>query len=549
MCDIVTKISLSWVLFMSVLNRKRRFDSKKPLKKAFLGLVFAFFALLSLSTPLLTSLSASAITFDPAKTQETPSDSTPSGSTPSDTETPSGSNPTSSDSDSNSSSSSEDNCYSQTGAIGWLVCPSTGVLTKAVDGIYSVIAKFLSIKPLLSDVSSPIYQVWSYVRNITNIVFIVFILVIILSQLSGVGISNYGIKRTLPKIIIAAILVNLSWIICVLAVDLSNILGSSLRSFFSNIEESTVASGLLASTPDAIKLNWGDLAGLIISGGAIAGFTIGLSGGLASLLWPLILMVISAFISVCIALVTVAARQALVYLLIMISPLAFVCYLLPNTENWYKKWKNMLFQMLIFYPAFSVLFGASSLASWVLIASAEDAMMLILGLAVKVVPLFMAWQMLKMSGTIPGQISAALTKASAKPLASAREYTSERRNIARAEYTARNMKRRFNPLHGGSLSAKMIGNKARRADRLATAQRRVKALTAEQVVASKDNRRIIGYDEKGRPIYATARKPFLGIRNSDMKQEFLTREDELRLRASTDRMNNHMNSMATYLDK
>ena len=42
-----------------------------------------------------------------------------------------------------------------------------------------------------------IYEIWKYCLSITNIVFVIFLLVVIYSQLTGMGISNYGIKKTI----------------------------------------------------------------------------------------------------------------------------------------------------------------------------------------------------------------------------------------------------------------------------------------------------------------------------------------------------------------
>ena len=62
-----------------------------------------------------------------------------------------------------------------------------------------------------------------------NAVFAVIFLWVIFSQISNVGVSNYGIKKILPRLIIGALLVNLSFYLCQIAVDLSNILGFSLK--------------------------------------------------------------------------------------------------------------------------------------------------------------------------------------------------------------------------------------------------------------------------------------------------------------------------------
>ena len=75
---------------------------------------------------------------------------------------------------SNSTNSSEANtCYSQVGALGWLICPSTGFLSNLIDGAYNIIQQLLTVTPLSNNTDSPIYLVWEYLRNITNIIFII----------------------------------------------------------------------------------------------------------------------------------------------------------------------------------------------------------------------------------------------------------------------------------------------------------------------------------------------------------------------------------------
>ena len=61
----------------------------------------------------------------------------------------------------------------------------------------------------------------------------VFFLFVIFSQITGYGLDNYGIKRMLPKLVIGAIVVNSSFYICGLLIDLSNVVGSSAFNFIS----------------------------------------------------------------------------------------------------------------------------------------------------------------------------------------------------------------------------------------------------------------------------------------------------------------------------
>ncbi len=323
-------------------------------------------------------------------------------------------------------------CYDQVSGIGWLICPSTGVFAQAIDAIYGIIKDLLTIDPITSNSGSPIYIVWQYARDITNIIFVIMILIIIWSQLTGVGINNYGIKKTLPRLIVAAILVNLSFIICSLAVDVSNILGVTLRGFFEGVEDTAILNGNLSSA----SVSWTNMVAALTGGTGLAALGIGLTGGIGHFLWVLIGAVIGALLSVFVGLVTIALRQALVAMLIMISPLAFVAYLLPNTEKYFEKWKDTLFSMLIFFPMFSVLFGAAGLAGWAIIASSKGAFGIIIGMAVQVMPLLLSISLLKMSNTALGTISNKLSSLTNHGASAAKTWTGSHAEQRKQNYLA-----------------------------------------------------------------------------------------------------------------
>ena len=323
-----------------------------------------------------------------------------------------------------------DACKTGMGSIGWIVCPVVEKVSDAVDWLYSKIEDILLIDPIPAEDGTPIYEIWKYCLNITNVVFIIFLLIVIYSQLTGWGISNYGLKKALPKLIITAILVNLSFLICSLAVDVSNVIGHGLRGIFDTVESTAIAN-LGASTDNttmAVSMAemYTSMAGgtaLAIGGGAIA-FEFGT-------IWMLIPTVLGAIVAVATGLITIALRQAVVMLLVMISPLAFVANILPNTEEYFTKWKKLLTRMLVFYPAFSLLFGASSLAGFAIIMSAKDGFGLLLGIAVQIFPLFFSLKLMQMSGTFLGDINAKMRALTAKPLAANRAWADSRRQLTR----------------------------------------------------------------------------------------------------------------------
>lgn len=302
-------------------------------------------------------------------------------------------------------------CGNEAEGLSWILCSAVGVVSNLSDTIYHAIEDILVVKPITTDTNSAVYKVWEYMRNFTNIIFVIFIVIVIYSQITGLGISNYGIKRVLPRIIIATILVNLSFIISAIAVDISNIIGGGLSEIFNQVITDT---GLNDISNPLTSVDWSVVTNVLLGATAIAGtglVVVG-AGGLGAAFWTVVIALIGALISVVIGLITIGLRQALVMILIMISPLAFVAYLLPNTEKWFEKWKNLLFQMLFFYPMFSFLFGASKLAGLALIVSSNGHLFeVIIGLAVQIMPLFMSVSLFKMSGTILGKVSSGLDKA------------------------------------------------------------------------------------------------------------------------------------------
>ena len=324
-------------------------------------------------------------------------------------------------------------CKDSLGAIGWIVCPFTGKIAEAVDWLYDKIEQILIVNPVEMKDGAPIYEIWKYFRGVTNVVFIIFLLVMVYSQLTGLGINNYGLKKALPKLIVAAVLVNLSFIICSLAVDVSNIVGASLRGVFSAISEAAFnnmnVDGATYTVPMA-DIYAGLAAGTIVAaGGLMVAFETGA-------IWMLIPTILGAIVSVATGLITIAMRQAVVALLIMIAPLAIIASILPNTEKWYKSWKQLLMRMLVFYPMFSLLFGGSQLAGFAIITSARDGFGLVIGVAVQIFPLFFSWSLMKMSGTFLSTINARMNGIFARPLGVNRAWADSHRNLTRARTLA-----------------------------------------------------------------------------------------------------------------
>lgn len=291
--------------------------------------------------------------------------------------------------------------------IGWIVCPVSNFLAKGMDNIFDLLKGFLIVQPLATDTSNSLYKTWNYVRSIANIAFVIAFLIIIYSQITNVGITNYAIKKLLPRLIIAAVLVNISYFICAIAVDASNIIGDSLQKVLISIRAATGGP----NTNDVSS--WESITGYILSGSTaataagvgIATTVIATGGSGAAAVILLIPILVGLLLAVLVALIVLAARQALIIILIIVSPLAFVAYLLPNTEKWFERWRKLLLDMLMFFPIFSLIFGGSQLAGFLIIQNANQINVILLGMFVQVAPLVLTPLLIRFSGDVVGKIA------------------------------------------------------------------------------------------------------------------------------------------------
>lgn len=277
--------------------------------------------------------------------------------------------------------------------IGWIICPVMNFMAKIVDGAYGVVSSLLTTPNIDTSTTSGTYKAWEAMRTIANVAFVIVFLIIIFSQLTSVGITNYGVKKMLPRIIVAAILVNASYLLCAIAVDISNILGSSIKQIFDNVGGQLTGPALQAG-PSQTGAGWEGAVGFLLAGSVLAAATI--YAGLSVLL-PALIAALAAIVTVFLVL---TLRQALIIILIVIAPLAFVAFLLPNTESLFTKWRKLLTTLLLMYPIIAGIFGASALASTVIMNSSPDFPVQVMGALVAIIPLFITPIVMKSAGGV-----------------------------------------------------------------------------------------------------------------------------------------------------
>lgn len=418
--------------------------------------------------------------------------------------------------------------------LGWILCPFSMWISEAVDGVYLIVKSYLEVPTATTDDSSGMYALWSAMRTIANVAFVIAFLIIIYSQITSIGISNYNIKAMLPRLMVAAILVNLSYFLCSIAIDVFNVLGYSIQAVLENIRENI-------SITNVGDLTWSNLSNAVLAGGgATVGF-IGLSsigGAPAALGLTFLAGVVSVSFAVFVAFVILAARQALITVLVVISPLAFVAYILPNTESYFHKWLKSLTSLLMFFPIFSLLFGGSQLAGLTIVQRGIDTDQLhvvLLGMVVQIVPLIITPLLMQFSTGLLGKIAGIANNTKKGPIDNLKNDLLSRAEEAKMKSLAKNRRGTRNINAAARLGQRFYRSKQGVEDRKKAYETDATALARDSKIGEEAHRLEQQADQNNRAVtgkHETAWKRQLDIKDEKYQPSVL--QKELDIQRSTD---------------
>ena len=303
-------------------------------------------------------------------------------------------------------------CGSEVTGIGWMMCPLLEAMSTFADGMWKLFEGLLQTNPLEGQPGHYLYELWAGFRNIANSILVLVFLIIIASQVSGIGISNYGIKKMIPRVIIAAVAINASFFLMQIAVDMANVLGSSLYKTIVNAGNFNTAAnldrvgvtGLLGDIITAGKITFVTGAGVAAAGVAV---------GMPAALMFMALLLIPAVIGFVAGVLALIIRSALIPVIAVIAPVAIAAYVLPNTQGIFDKWRKTTTAMLSLYPLASVYYGGLKLAALIMISTGGTGprligMIVLLGGAVVV--MILAVKANAITGKIAGAIQGGLNK-------------------------------------------------------------------------------------------------------------------------------------------
>jgi hypothetical protein len=204
----------------------------------------------------------------------------------------------------------------------------------ALKNIFIEILK-LAVMPLVTNVmsyqnffSNGVNTGWTITRDFANLFFALILLIIAIATVLNVGaLSNYTAKRMLPTFIFVALFINFSKAIVGFLIDISQIIMISLyNSFGPNLantitQASKFAEASADSQTNVLVLNVFIIVLLLVL--------------IGTLLWTALIL---------------AMRIVTLWFVIMLSPLAFVSYLVPGLNSINNDWRNKLQEALITGP-------------------------------------------------------------------------------------------------------------------------------------------------------------------------------------------------------
>lgn len=214
-------------------------------------------------------------------------------------------------------------------SLKWVVCPiiegATFLLGQFDDFLNSQLKGDMSV----FDKSGGYHVAWNSFRVMALGLVVIAALVMIVSQATGLEIMDaYTTRKVLPVLLASAIMIGLSWDVLKVFYGLSNDATTGVRTIIY-----APFSGM-----NQIQLGGGSSFSLILVG----------SGAALSLGWMgLLSFVVTGVMAVALALLALLLIHTASYALLVVSPLAIACAILPNTRKGYEFWKGATISVLL----------------------------------------------------------------------------------------------------------------------------------------------------------------------------------------------------------
>ncbi|MFA6338538.1 MAG: hypothetical protein WCW87_00530 [Candidatus Paceibacterota bacterium] len=232
---------------------------------------------------------------------------------------------------------------------GWILAQASALLN------YSVNITVVQMAANVSNIDA-INTAWLALRDVANMTFIFILLYIAIATI--LQLSNFGTKQLLARLAIAIVLINFSLFITKVIIDSSNILA---KEFYSATGAQTAngtpdISGSFQSVYNLQSIfipSKDQIEKAKASGSNKFAFLENENAFVIATMGSIFLLITSFVFFI--AAILFATRFVVLVMVMILSPLAFVSMVLPQTRSFTSKWWSALFSQAFFAPIFFML--------------------------------------------------------------------------------------------------------------------------------------------------------------------------------------------------
>jgi hypothetical protein len=245
------------------------------------------------------------------------------------------------------------------GGFNWVLYAICSALAWVLGWVGSAIDKVIDYTKGMGgeeEILTGLKTTWVILRDTFNIFFIFILLYISIQQIwKG---SSANAKKMLSSVVISALLINFSFMITSVVIDVGNIFtaaiydkGETLRPLTNptNSTKVTVTSEIMNS----LKIQ--SLEGITKPKGSNGAVLAQTSIGLSVLLIFKIILISVALWAFCQMLVLLVARTVALFMLLALSPVGFIGNVIPMMGEHAKKWRDTLASQVLVGPVFAFL--------------------------------------------------------------------------------------------------------------------------------------------------------------------------------------------------
>ena len=268
-----------------------------------------------------------------------------------------------------------------------IACWLVGWVFDALNAGFTAVIDYLAAPPdIFNEQNSTLEQSMNNLKNIANLIFVIAFLFVVFQYMTNINVVDaYFVKKFIPRLVIAVILVQASFFIV-----------SELNYFFYDLGKSI----------QTIVFQGNNVGDLVVGNGAA---TLALATGLVlgpAMVGILLVVGIILLLVLLITMIVLGIRYILIIILAILAPIAFAALAIPQLEGMTKKWFNMYIKLLLMYPIIMFFLAGSAVVAASL--SGGGIILQVVGLIAAFLPFIILPFTFKFAGGIMGTVSAKL---------------------------------------------------------------------------------------------------------------------------------------------